>query len=223
MEKLRVFVVEDDSLYRSGLEMVIQAEADMRVVGSAGNGSEALTGLQQVRPDIVILDLQMPGMDGIACIKEIRRLYADLPILILTTFNEEEYIFQGMAYGANGYLLKTLEFEKLVQTIRDAANHQFVMPAEVTAKVARYVLNQGGYLKQKGLARFFEQNPHYTLQERKMIQLLLDRLSNREIAGKLHLTEGTIKNKLTVIYEKLGVQNRPDAIRWLDRAIEALK
>jgi len=223
MQKLQVYIVEDDSLYRSGLEIVIQSEDDMCVVGSASNGIEALAGLRQIHPDIIILDLQMPGMDGIACIKEIRKMHTDLPILILTTFNEEEYIFEGMAYGANGYLLKNLEFEMLVKTIRDAARHQFIMPAEVTAKVARYVLNQGSFLKQQGLARWFEQSPQLSSQEQQMIQMLLARQSNREIAEKLHLTEGTIKNKLTVLYEKLGVQNRPDAIRWLEQTIDSLR
>ncbi len=222
MQKLRVLIAEDDSLYRSGLELVLAAEEDMCVVGSVGNGVEALELLRHVKPDIVILDLKMPEMDGISCIKAIRKQHADLPILILTTFNEEEYIFEGMAYGANGYLLKNLEFDTLANTIRDAANHQFVMPAAVTAKIAQYVLNQGGFRQQKGLARLFEHNPYYTEQEQQIIPMLLARLSNREIADKMHLTEGTVKNKLTVIYEKLGVQNRPDAIRMLERMIGSL-
>ncbi|CAK4867125.1 unnamed protein product [Aphanomyces euteiches] len=216
MDKLKVLIVDDEDLLRMGLELVIQAEEDMTVVGAAANGQIAIELIKQAKPDIVLLDLQMPVMGGIECIREIRKLHTDLPILILTTFNEEEYIFRGLAYGANGYLLKGIDFKILVQTIRDAMNDQYVLPAAVAASIARYVLKNNTYMKERGILDFFEQNPQYTKKEQEIMLLLLNRLPNKEIATQLFFTEGTIKNKLTAIFDKLGVTNRQEAIQRLE-------
>lgn len=219
MTDINVLIVEDDLLLLTGMEVIIQGEADMQVVGKAENGAEALALIQQRKPDIVLMDIQMPIMDGITCIKEIRKLYTDLPILILTTFNEEEYIFQGLTYGANGYLLKGIDFAKLVQTIRDAINGQYVLPAEVAAKVAQYAIHNTSFMKEQGLRRFFQETNLFTPKEQQIIEMLLNRHSNREIADKLFLSEGTIKNNVSVIYGKLGVKNWVEALELLERTI----
>lgn len=216
---LQILIVEDDALLRSGLELIIASEADMEVCGTARNGKEALQLLKSVHPDLVLMDVQMPEMDGLTCIREIRKGNAELPILILTTFNEEEYIFQGLADGANGYILKALDFEKLVQAIRDTINKQFVLPAQVAAKIAQYAATNSHFIKEKRLQLFFETDQSFTKSERPIIELLLQRLSNKEIADSLFLTEGTVKNKLSSIYIKLGVQNRQDAIRSLETSL----
>ncbi|WP_135553906.1 response regulator transcription factor [Paenibacillus cymbidii] len=220
MDKLKVLIAEDDHLLRTGLALIIDAEPDMTVVGAVADGEQAIAAIERSKPDLVLLDLQMPKMDGLACIRHIRRLHADLPILILTTFNEEEYIFQGLAYGANGYLLKNLDFRQLTQTIRDAAQDKIMLPGEVAAKIARYVMNDGTYMKERGLARFFERNPNYTSKEQQMIKLLLGRLSNKEIAAQLFLAEGTVKNALTALYEKLDAGGRTEAIHKLEAMIQ---
>lgn len=214
-----MLIVEDDALLRSGLELIIDAEADLEVGGTAENGLEALRLVSISKPDIVLMDVQMPEMDGLACIREIRKRDAELPILILTTFNEEEYIFQGLADGATGYMLKGLDFEKLTQAIRDTVNRQFVLPGEVAAKVARYASTSTEYVKEKRLHRFFETDKQFSKSEHRIIALLLKRLSNKEMADMLFLTEGTIKNKLSVIYDKLGSQNRQEAIAHLEASI----
>ncbi|MGG1518168.1 response regulator transcription factor [Paenibacillus oryzisoli] len=213
---LKVMVVEDDALLRSGLEVIIAAEDGMEVCGAAQNGLEALQLLETFRPDVILMDVQMPQMDGLTCIREIRKRDVALPILILTTFNEEEYIFQGLADGASGYILKGLDFEKLVQAIRDTVNGQFVLPAEVAVKVAQYAAGNSDFMKEQRLKQFFETNTQFSKSEHPIMALLLKRWSNKEIADSLFLTEGTIKNKLSVIYNKLGVQNRQDAIRCLE-------
>lgn len=218
---LKVLIVEDDELLRSGLEVIIASEEAMSVSGAARNGREALQLLEASCPDLVLLDVQMPEMDGLTCIREIRKRHPVLPILILTTFNEEEYIFQGLADGANGYLVKGLDFEKLIQAIRDTVNRQFVLPAEVAAKLARYVLANSHYMKEQRLKRFFETDRLFSDIEHRLIGMLLDRFSNKEMAEALFFTEGTIKNKLTIVYEKLGVQSRQDAIHALEKSILA--
>ncbi|MCU6792870.1 response regulator transcription factor [Paenibacillus sp. WQ 127069] len=216
---LKVLIVEDDALLRSGLELIIASEEDMEVSGAAQNGLEAVKFLNASSPDIVLMDVQMPEMDGLACIREIRKRNAELPILILTTFNEEEYIFQGLADGANGYLIKGLDFEKLVQAIRDTVNHQFILPAQVAAKVAKYAMKNNQFIKEKRLKHFFETDDLFSETEHQIIAMLLQRLSNKEMGDTLFFTEGTIKNKLTVIYDKLGVNNRQDAIHRLENSI----
>lgn len=216
MDIVNVLIVEDDPLLRSGLEVVVQAEDDLRVCATAQNGLEALEAIRRRRPDLVLLDLQMPDMDGITFIEEVRKQDADLRILILTTFDEEEYIVQGLASGANGYMLKSLDFAKLVQAIRDTSRGQFILPAEVAAKVARLAWNHKSYRQGRGLDHYLSRTDTFTSTEQSIIRLLINRYSNKEIAGELYLTEGTIKNRLTTIYEKLGVKNRQDALRRLE-------
>lgn len=213
---INVLIVEDDPLLRSGLELVIQAEDDLCVFATARNGLEALDALRHGRPDLVLLDLQMPDMDGIAFIEEVRKQDTELPILVLTTFHEEEYIVQGLASGANGYLLKGLAFGKLVQAIRDAFSGQFMLPADVAAKVARVAWNHKSYIQGQGLNHYLGRTDTFSAAEQDIIRLLVNRYSNKEIAAELYLAEGTIKNRLTTIYEKLGAKSRQDAIRRLE-------
>lgn len=219
-QKWNVLIVEDNALLRGGLQLAIDSEEDLRVVGTAADGLEALECWEQLQPDIILMDVQMPKMDGIACIKEIRKRDDRVKIVILTTFNEEEYIFEGLASGANGYLLKSLDIDKLIRTIRDAANDAFVLPAEVAAKVARYAVNNSQSARQQQMMdRFMTHDTLFTHKERQMISLLMLKLSNKEIAAKLSLTEGTVKNKLTVIYDKLNANSRYDAARLLNEYI----
>ncbi|MFD2329536.1 response regulator [Cohnella sp. GCM10020058] len=215
-----VLIVEDNALMRGGLQLAIDSEDDLNVVGTAANGLDALDCWERLQPDIILMDVQMPKMDGIACIKEIRKQDDQVRIVILTTFNEEEYIFEGLASGANGYLLKSLDVDKLIRTIRDAANDAFVLPAEVAAKVARYAVNNSQTVRQQQMMnRFMANDTRFTDKERQMISLLLLKLSNKEIAARLALTEGTVKNKLTVIYDKLNANSRHDAARLLNEYI----
>lgn len=213
---IRVLIVEDDELLLSGLEMIVDNEENMRVTGTAQNGLQALDIIKQSKPDIVLLDLEMPVMNGIECIMEIRKLYADLPVLILSSFSEDEYIYQGLAYGANGYLLKGSNFDSVVQTIRDVINHRFVLDADVGRRVAQFVFTRSDHIKKQSITRFFAQNNRFTQQEQEIIHLLLDRLPTKDIAEQLFFSAGTIKNKLTVIYEKMGVSSREEAIRYLE-------
>lgn len=212
---LNILVVEDELQLRKDLEKIINSMEDMRVIDTAQNGSEALESIRKQTPDLVLMDVHMPMMDGITCMKEIRRIKPHLPVLIHTAFNKAEYILEALTLGANGYLLKGLEFDKLIQGIRDAVKHQFILPAEVATKLVQYVLKHSTYAREKQLAQLLKNNPLITKKEQKLIQLLLERLSNKEIAEKLFLSEGTVKNHLTVLYNKLGVHNRREAIHQL--------
>jgi DNA-binding NarL/FixJ family response regulator len=159
-------------------------------------------------------------MNGIDCIKRLKRDYPDMLILILTTFNEEEYIIEGLANGANGYLIKGLDFNLLINTIRDVIKGQYILPMEVATKLANYALNKITAQKKKALPEFIYSSNAFTKKEIKVLELLSERFTNKEIAKKIITSEGTLKNYLTIIYEKLGVKTRWEAISLLNKRAE---
>lgn len=213
---IRVLIVDDDELMLSGLELIVQYEENMKVSGTARNGLQALDLIKQDKPDIVLLDLEMPVMNGLDCIVEIRKLHADLPILVLSSFGDDNHVYQGLAYGANGYVLKGTVFDKLGPIIRDVMNDQFVLSAEVGRRLAQFVMTRSDQTRKQSIARYLGQSTLFTKHEQDLIQLLLTGLTNKEIAEELFFSVGTIKHKLTVIYEKIGVTSREDAIRYFE-------
>jgi DNA-binding NarL/FixJ family response regulator len=139
---IKVLIVDDERLIRNSLELVINAEVDMEVVATSQNGLEAVKNTAQYKPDVVLMDIQMPVMDGIAAIKKIREQDAKVIILILTTFNEDKYVIEGLANGANGFLLKRAQFTQLLQSIRDAMKGQYFLPIEVAARLVTFLHNK---------------------------------------------------------------------------------
>lgn len=216
MTTFKVFITDDEVLICNALKIVIQAQPDMEVIGIATSGIDALSQLEKIHPDLVLMDVRMPGMDGIECTKKMKQRYPEMPILILTTYNEESYIIDGLAHGANGYLLKGLEFSQLIETIRSTLNGQYILPAEVAVKLSRYLMNSRIDPRDiRTLPASILANSLFTTREQDILLLLGNRLSIREIADELHISEGTIKNYLTVIYEKLNVSSRYEAITLL--------
>ena len=213
--KIDVFIAEDEDLIRNGMKIIINKETDLHVVGSAANGAEALQKIAEVSPNLILMDIQMPIMDGIECIKRIREQNSEVVIIILTTFNDEKYIIEGIANGANGYLIKRPDFKKLIPTIREAMNGDYLLPAEVASKLVHYLYQKECYSKKKTIPASIIQGLEFTKREREILNLLLQRLTNREISESLFISEGTIKNYLTTIYEKLGVKNRHEVIQLL--------
>jgi DNA-binding NarL/FixJ family response regulator len=162
----KIFIADDEALFRNAIELIINSEEDMEVIGTAENGLEAIQKIEQLQPHIVLLDIQMPVMNGIECTRRIRAQFPDMHILILTTFNEEDYIIEGLAYGANGYLLKGIDFKKLIQTIRDAMNGQYLLPTEVAGKLAKYLLNNKSSGIDNELPSFIRADSNFTSREK---------------------------------------------------------
>ena len=210
-----ILLVDDDSLMLFALEKIIQKYRDMQIAGRVRNGHEALTFLQENKADVVLLDIEMPHMNGIECLQQIRSLYPAIIVILLTTFAEEQYIIDGLANGAQSYLLKTTPFEYLGPHIRDAINGTFVMPAPIAAKLAT-LLQQKRDLIEKSINPLFFQTYEMTRTEQQVVKLLSKRLANPEIAEQLNVTVGTAKNHLVVIFTKLLVQNRQEAITLIE-------
>ncbi|WP_168120410.1 response regulator transcription factor [Paenibacillus sp. HB172176] len=218
---LNLFLVDDDDFFREAMEMLIRGESNLRWAGAARNGLEAIEKLQAMEtPDVVLMDIKMPWMNGIECTKMLRREYPDMLIVILTTFNEEEYIIEGLLSGANGFAVKSNDVPKLLTMIQELSEGQYLLPVEVATKLAAYTIEKARQQKEEEALEPSLQAFGLTAREKRLAGLLLKRYSSREMAEKLFLNEGTIRNNLSALYEKLGVGNRYDAIAKLSRPEE---
>lgn len=220
----KIFIVDDQTLLRNGLEIIINKEQDMKVSGTAGNGAEAFEKIKESIPDVVLMDIRMPIMDGIECTKLLRNHYPEMIILILTTFNEEDYIIEGLANGANGFLLKGIDFQQLVQSIRQAIKGQLMLPAEVAQKLALRLKTSSSKSPQKQFEDVLEQferssNTPFTLREKEIMQYLIEGYPNKKISETIFISEGTVKNYVSDIYRKLDVKNRSEAIQFLKQLL----
>jgi len=212
---IKVLMADDHTLMRDGLETILNLEHDIEVVGSARTGDEALEMTGRLRPHIVLMDIQMPGMSGIACTKRIKELYPDVQVLILTTFAEEEYIIDAFASGATGFLLKDMSGDKLTQSIRDALAGQFILPSAIAVKLVSRLAaaTTGRHPLDKVLRK--SASAHLTDKETRVAQLMLEGASNKEIAERLFMSEGTAKNYVSAIYNKIGTNDRTIAVMTL--------
>lgn len=206
-ESIRVLLVDDQRLMRDGLRTLLDLESDIDVVGEAEDGQSALDAVATQQPDVVLMDVRMPGMDGV---EATRRLQADFPnvkVIILTTFDEDEVVFEGLRAGAVGYLLKAVSSDELAAAIRTVAAGDALIDPSVTRKVmAEFArLSPTQRTVNDGLAEPLADR------ELEILKLLSRGLTNREIAGELFLAEGTVKNYVTSLLGKIGARDRTQA------------
>lgn len=208
MAEIRVLLADDQQLMREGLRVLLDLTPDIRVVGEAGNGAEAVERVQALQPDVVLMDVRMPVMDGVEATRRIRRELPDTQVIILSTFDDDEYIFEGLAAGARGYLLKDVSSDELAEAIRTVHQGQALLSPGIASKVVTEF--------SRLVARREPAPPLYeelTPREMEVLRLLAARASNRQIAEALCITEGTVKNHVSNILGKLGVSNRAQAVR----------
>jgi DNA-binding NarL/FixJ family response regulator len=204
MASIRLLIVDDQALFREGLRTLLSVQAGMEVVGEAGNGEEALRQAAALRPDVILMDLQMPVMDGAAATRRLKAQQPTAKVIVLTTFDDDENVFEGLRAGAVGYLLKDTPSAKLVEAIRLAARGESFLEPSVAAKV----VSEFARLSPRPAEVLAE-----PLSEREIevLRLVARGASNKEIASELVIAEGTAKNHLTSILAKLGVTDRTEA------------
>ncbi|HSJ58488.1 MAG TPA: response regulator transcription factor [Anaerolineae bacterium] len=204
---IRVLLVDDQRLMREGLRILLEMEPDLQVVGEAGDGGPALEAYAKLVPDVVLMDVRMPGMDGVEATRRLRARWPDARVMILTTFDDDEYVFEGLRAGAMGYLLKDVSGHDLAEAVRTVAAGGALIEPSVARKVVAEFARVAPPAREAdaGLPEPLSEREHEVL-------LLLARgLSNREISARLHLAEGTVKNYVTSVLGKLGVRDRTQA------------
>jgi DNA-binding NarL/FixJ family response regulator len=207
--KIRVLLVDDQALFREGLNTLLSIHSDIEIVGEANNGEEAIQMAAQTSPDVVLMDLRMPVLDGVAATRRLVQTQPNSRVIVLTTFDDDEHIFEGLRAGAVGYLLKDVSSSKLVEAIRAAASGQSFLQPSVAAKVISEFTRMAA--PQPSAARNQPLIEPLSERELEVLQQVATGASNKEIAATLFITEGTVKNHLTNILGKLGVRDRTQA------------
>jgi DNA-binding NarL/FixJ family response regulator len=203
---IRVLVVDDQTLMRSGLVGMLAVHDDLDVVGEAADGLEAVQRAAVLRPDVVVMDIRMPRLDGIEATRRLRAAPDGPRVLVLTTFDLDEYVWQALRAGAGGFLLKDAPPERLAEAVRTVAAGEPLLAPSVTRRlVERYV---GGPAADSAARLLADLTPR----EREVLDLVVEGLSNAEVGRRLHLSEATVKTHVTRVLAKLGVRDRVQAV-----------
>jgi DNA-binding NarL/FixJ family response regulator len=206
-KSIRILLVDDQTMFRDGMRVLLSTQSDFQIVGEAADGEQAIHKAAALHPDVVLMDLRMPVLDGAAATRRLRAAQPDVRVIVLTTFDEDAAIFDGLRAGATGYLLKDAPTEKLYEAIRAAARGEsFLQPSVASRVVAEF-------------ARLSERSPDsiqalldpLSTRELEILRLLAGGATNREIALQLFIAEGTVKNHVTNIFSKLDVTDRTRA------------
>lgn len=205
-ELIRVLIVDDHAIVREGLRLIFETTDDIEVIGEAADGVEALQSVAAEPPDVVLMDLRMPGMDGLTAIEHLQQDHPHVAIVILTTFNEDELMLRGLQAGAKGFLLKDTSRETLLTTIRMAAKGESLLGADVMARLMAQL-----QVEKKASPAPAADNP-LTEREMQTLRAVAKGETNKGIARQLDITERTVKAHLTSVYNKLGVDSRAAAI-----------
>lgn len=215
MKKTRILLADDQILFVDSLKIVISTIADdMEVVGIAHDGREAVNMIANLSPDIVLLDVRMPVMDGVETTRVVRSKHPEVKIMILTTFNDDEYVREAMQAGAEAYILKDMPAEVLITSIRAVSSGTILISPEIAAKVFTQS-DQPNSSPSSARGRDILNSKLLTDRDREILKLIAEGLDNKDIAEHLFLAEQTVKNRVSDIYAKLGVHDRINAARFL--------
>ena len=206
---IKIIIADDQRLMREGLKTILELEEDMTVPGTAANGKEALELCRRLAPDIVLMDIRMPEMDGVEATKLITAEIPATRVIVVTTFDDDELIIKALKAGAKTYLLKDLPSEKLLSVIRATYKGDIVLQPEIAAML----VERASADEAADADRVAEhQTAALTAREKEILSLMAEGLNNSDIAARLYLSEGTVKNQVSVIYGKLGTSDRTQAV-----------
>jgi len=208
---LKILIVDDDDLIRDGLKMILDLEEDFYVVGTASNGQEAIKLCMDIAPDIVLMDIRMPIMDGVQATKLIKRQFQHIKILLLTTFKDIEYIRSAVKYGAEGYVLKSNSTQSIIESIKTIYSGNVVYEKQVAGLLSEMLSKEKKNLKEA---------INITTREYEMMEFLSKGCSNIEISEKLYISEGTVRNNISVLLDKLNLRDRTQLAIYFIRNLE---
>lgn len=211
---ITVLLVDDQRLMRDGMRTLLSLEPDLDVVGEAGNGREAVEATLHHGPDVVLMDIRMPVMNGVEATREIRRIRPETKVLILTTFDDDDLVLEALREGAAGYLTKDEPAEEIASAIRQVVGGGVIMPPAIAAKVVASLARTAPPPAPSAPAAELGE---LTEREREVLKLLGQGYSNKEIADALYISEGTAKNHVSSVIEKLGLRDRTQAALWAVR------
>jgi DNA-binding NarL/FixJ family response regulator len=225
--KIKVLIVDDQELFAHGLEIILRGHGreEISVVGTAANGKEAVAKAEALRPDVVLMDVRMPVMDGVEATRIIHQRDASIRILILTTFDDDQYVADALANGAQGYVLKNVKADDLVTSIKAVYAGNLYVSSAVGTRLIRHA--RADMQRATGRPIEYQGEINYLLstfetlksREAEILHLILQDYDNQEIAQRLFIAEQTVKNYVTVIYDKIGVRNRIHAKQKVKDAI----
>ncbi|GAB6086942.1 response regulator [Alkaliphilus crotonatoxidans] len=202
MKIIKVLIVDDHSLVRQGLKQILELEKDIKIIGQAGDGEEAITKVQQLKPDVVLLDINMPKLNGIQTLRRLKDIDKTIKVIMLTFHEDQEYLYETINLGANGYVLKDSESESLIQAVRDVyKGSSYIQPSLATGLVKEFNRGQQENSKESKLTR----------REYEVLTLIAEGLNNKEIACGLFISEKTVKNHVSNIFKKIEVNDRTQA------------
>jgi DNA-binding NarL/FixJ family response regulator len=201
---MKVIICDDQAIVRDGLELLLKLESDFDVVGLAQDGAEALDLVTKLVPDLVLMDLKMPGMNGVEATRRICMQFPSVKVLVLTTFDDDEWVFDAIRAGAAGYLLKDTPRQKVIEAIRGTMTGKSFLDPNITGKILEQVANHQEQPKTIITEKLTER-------EVEVLKLIAQGFSNSEIAGRLHLSEGTVRNHVSSIFSKVDVSDRTQA------------
>ncbi len=196
---MKVLIADDDALIRDGLKMILELERDMEVVGTAANGQECIQYCKEKLPDVVLMDIRMPVMDGVQATRLIKEQYAKIKVLFLTTFKDTEYIVSGIKFGAEGYVLKSSSSEVIIDSLRMVYRGSVVYDKDIAGMLSNMV---------QATRTISPEEVGITKKEYEIMMCICEGLSNKEIADKLYMGEGTVRNYISNILEKLKLRDR---------------
>ena len=209
---IKILIADDQELIRQSLQIVLGARADMEVIDAVADGRQVIRSVRTKKPDVILMDIRMPEMDGVQCTKIIKKNYPEIKIIILTTFDDDEYVFSALRDGASGYLLKGISMDELVAAIQKVNSGSAMINADIASKVVQLFAR----MAKSNLAIQVEKEHVKDIikNEWHVIQLVGRGLSNKEIAAEMVLSEGTVRNYLSNILNKLDLRDRTQLAIW---------
>lgn len=209
---IKILIADDQQLIRESLKLWLESKHEFLITGTTGDGFAVLDSIRQTVPDIILMDIRMPKLDGVQCTKMIKQKYPEIKIIILTTFNDDEYVYNALKYGASGYLLKGIALEELCSAIKTVYSGQAMINPDIASIVLKlfYKLANEGF----PISVDKSKSKELTATEWKIVREVGKGESNREISQKLNFSEGTVRNYLSTVLDKLDLRDRTQLAIW---------